>query len=194
MIPHIETVTPPAAEPVDAATLKAHLRLNAADTSEDALLPIYIAAARERAEGITHTSFIQRTVRMRLDGFPAKGFILPVWPVVSVTSIVYDDTDGAEQTLASDQYRLVVDKPAAIVPAWGVAWPAARSDFGAVRVTLVAGYGASGTDIPADIRAAVLMIAGDLYEHRAESDHEPDSKTIRRATALLQPYTFWVRE
>jgi len=89
------------------------------------------------------------------------------WPVQSVTSVVYDDAAGIEQTLAADQYRLVDStKPRVIEPAYGVDWPEARKQRASVRVSCVVGFGDTGADVPGDLIAALLLRIGSLYERR----------------------------
>ena len=42
-------------------------------------------------------------------------------------------------------------------------WPGTRDTHEAVTINYIAGYGASGTNVPGDIRAYLLMRAGDLF-------------------------------
>ena len=89
-------------------------------------------------------------------------------PVQSITSVVYIDSDGAEQTLAASEYQLdAVSSPARLAPAYGKSWPATRSVYNAVTVTFKAGYGDnSDNSIPHTARQAILMLVGYWYENR----------------------------
>jgi len=68
-------VTPPADEPVSLADVRAHLRIDDDDTSQDALLNLLISSARRYAELYTGRSFMTQTIRAIADRFP--GGILP---------------------------------------------------------------------------------------------------------------------
>jgi uncharacterized phiE125 gp8 family phage protein len=49
-------------------------------------------------------------------------------------------------------------------------WPGNLDDYNAVSVTWWAGYGASGSSVPAAVRHAILMVVGILYEKRAAAE------------------------
>jgi hypothetical protein len=66
---------------------------------------------------------------------------LPKSPLLSVTSVQYVDGSGALQTLDPSQYLVdTATKPGRVTPAFGLAWPVARRQMDAVRVTFVAGH------------------------------------------------------
>ena len=54
------------------------------------------------------------------------------------------------------------------MPAVGLAWPSSRCDAESVRFRFTAGHAIDGEadSLPAPIKAAVLLMIGDLYEHR----------------------------
>ena len=61
-------ITPPATEPITLTEAKAQCRVDG--TAEDALLTIYIQAAREQCERLIGRKLITQTVEQRLDAFP----------------------------------------------------------------------------------------------------------------------------
>ena len=71
----LKLTTAPAAEPflVGDASLRQHLRLDAGDTSQDALLAIFIGQARELAEQTCRRALITQSWLLTLDKFPAPG-------------------------------------------------------------------------------------------------------------------------
>jgi uncharacterized phiE125 gp8 family phage protein len=84
-----------------------------------------------------------------------------------VTSIAYTDPAGEPQALAPALYELHADRqPAVIARAPGAAWPPVLRGLGAVRITFVAGHGAAASAVPADLRAALLLMVGHLYHNR----------------------------
>lgn len=161
-------ITPPAVEPITLDEAKLHLRVT--HPSEDALIELLITAAREYVERNTGLSMINQTWELALDAFPASAIQLPGAPLVSVTSVEYLDEAGDPQ--AVDPALLIVDK--ASRPGWvtsSAPWPATQADtFNAVRVRYVLGFGTAGESVPADLRAALLLVLGDLFENRQGQD------------------------
>lgn len=90
----LKEVTAPTVEPITLAQAKQHLRIAAADTSEDALITARIIAAREQVEHDTSRLVARATYDLGLDALPADGIIVPpVAPLSSVTSLTVYDVD-----------------------------------------------------------------------------------------------------
>lgn len=160
-------VTPPGAEPILLADGKAHLRVTS--SAEDTLITAQLLAARVFAEDYTGLAFITRTYDWTQEAFSDVLYI-PRAPLISVTSVKYNDTAGAQQTLSGSDYTTdVVSRPGRIVPAYGKAWPVTQGHVNDVVVRYVAGFGTAGSDVPAPLKAAMLLILGDLYERRESS-------------------------
>jgi uncharacterized phiE125 gp8 family phage protein len=154
--------------PISLAEIKAHLRIDADDATEDLLLDAYLGAATRWAEHYNGRKFITQTCVDVFDKFPSV--IRPQGaPLIAVTSLSYIDSGGQTQTLSATQYAVdAVTEPGRIVPAYGTAWPATRDELNAVTLTYTAGYGADGTSVPEHVRNAILLLAGDLYENRED--------------------------
>lgn len=199
----LRVVTPPACEPVTLQEAREQLRLQS--TAEDGHVERLIQVAREWCERYTGRSFIQTTWRMTLDRFPPV-IRLPRPELRSVTSVLYDDAAGAEQTLATDQY--VVDGSndvARITPAYGATWPSTYPQTGAVRVTFVSGYADDGTspvtneslraNVPESVKQAVLVMVTEMFERRTQTITgtiiQPVQLTIE---ALLWPHRHMVMD
>jgi uncharacterized phiE125 gp8 family phage protein len=156
--------TAPAAEPVTREEAKAHCHIDVDD--DDALIDALCKAARQYCENFLRRTLISTTYELRLDGLVSP-LRIPRAPLASVSSISYVDSAGVTQTLAASQYT--VDSygyVGRIVEAYGCAWPAVRGHTNDVLITFVAGYGASGASVPADIIAGLKLLIGHLYEHR----------------------------
>lgn len=187
----LSTITGPAEEPLSVELVKAQLRID--DSDEDAVIAMQIASARSVVESYLRARLINQTVRLTLDGFPSR-IELPIWPVQSITTVKYDDTAGDEQTIISTDYQLIESrKPNLVAPAYLGTWPIARADFDSVRIEFVVGYGATGNDVPADIRQAMLMLIGDFFENRENTivGMTPAEMPFG-VKALLSPHIFWV--
>ena len=183
-------VTPPAVEPVLLGEAKTHLRVDSGD--EDGLIDSKIRAARLYCEGIHGRAYITRTYRLELDAFPLSVIYLPRPPTSAVASIKYDDAEGNEQTIDPADYEVdTAREPARVRPVSGYSWPATYDTFAAVRIEFTAGYGDDPTEVPEDIRAAVFLALGDLYENRETVVLGLNANTTRAVEALLWPTRVW---
>ena len=182
-------VVAPTVEPVTLAEVRTHLRIDPSDTSEDALISAQISAARDWAEQYTGRTLAAATLEVASDAFPADGswIELPGGPVRSVTSVTYDNSAGSAITLSGWVFDVTGTAPR-IVTAYAGTWPAARLYPGSVRVRYVAGYGDASNPLPPAIRAALLLLVGDLYAHREDTAPGNVSALPRGADALLAPY------
>jgi uncharacterized phiE125 gp8 family phage protein len=155
---------------------KAHLRVT--DTAEDTLITSLVLAAQAHVENVLGAPLTSETWEQSLDGFPCGAIRLLKQPVTSVTSVKYD-VNGVEATLAPADYS--TDLPGGRV--WSRAsWPTA-DDVASVRVRFAAGY----TLVPAPLKAAVLLLVGDMYANREakQATDLGDNPTVAR---LLFPY------
>lgn len=176
-------VTAADGEPITLEQAKAQLRLDTDD--DDAYVLDLIAAAREHVEGQTRRALKQQTFDYAIDGgWPLVDGLpmiqLPINPVVSVTSISYQDASGTspEPTLAAADYAVTTrNNGSYIVPGYNVTWPSVRDVPDAITVRFVAGY----TTIPAALKHAIKLLVAHLYENR-----EPVS---RNAVIASVPYT-----
>lgn len=161
-------------EPVTLAEAKAHLRVEHDD--EDPRISALIKVAREIFERETNRTLIAGTYELTLDGFPCQSpgeIMLPRGPIISVTSVKYDDADGNEQTVAGQDYYVdQVSEPGWIIPTED-GWPESFAGINGLRIRFVAGYEAT-TDSPADpagnvpegAKQAMLLLVGHLFENR----------------------------
>lgn len=181
----VVVVTPP--DPADVVSLEeAKLHLHVTHNDEDSLIPIYIAAALahiDGPEGWLGRCIGVQTLEARLDGF-CSNIRLPYPEVTTVLSVKYLDASGLEQTLPATDYETF---GSVITPAYGKAWPSARSSREAVRIQYEAGY----ETVPEAIRAAILLMVGDLHANRETAAVGLSANTIPMSTTvenLLAPY------
>ncbi len=182
--------TAPVNLPISLTETKNYLRVDHND--EDAQITSLIKAATGRAEKLTNLKFITQTWYVNLDDFPrdARFFDLKIGYVQSVTSIKYYDEDNTETTWDSANYILEkVGAHGSIGLKSGAVWP----DYiprrkGSVVVELVVGFGANDTDVPEDIRTALLEITSALYDKRGDEERAAIPKT---AMALLGAFRVW---
>lgn len=184
--------------PVTLAEAKTHLRVDHSD--EDALISSLIAAATSHVEGragYTGRALVSQVWDYSLASFPQEGFInIPLPPLMEVISVTYLDKDGATQTLGIDYYEVnTFTQPARIHLAYGKSWPETYEAWNAVTIRFRAGYAPTDSDSPTDmasgvpesIKAAILLIIGDLY-HNRQAQQDAKLELNRSVQALLYPY------
>jgi len=187
--------TQPAIEPVTLAEVKESLRVTS--TSEDALINNFITSARVYAENYTGRKFINQTLVGYADGFHNQydqwwtgfrqgsetqliyglsgGYIPFDWsPVDSVSQVDTIDVDNSETVYSSSNYYLDnFDndvKHKVILNDNNSDITTSLRSRNAIKVTYIAGYGSNRTDVPANIRRGIIMIAAHLYTNRGDCD------------------------
>jgi uncharacterized phiE125 gp8 family phage protein len=183
---------------VTLAEAKAQCRID--DDSEDTLLQRYLDAAIEGLDGKDGTlgrALITQSWLLKLEAFadPSRcsrvrrpgEIVLPLGSLLAVTSIVYLDAHGTEQSLPIDDYRVIDrgDELSSIMPAHGKSWPSTYCDEQAVTIAFTCGYGDAAADVPARIRSAILAAVDDLYKNRGGADFGEVSENVMKAIANL---------
>jgi uncharacterized phiE125 gp8 family phage protein len=161
-----ETPVPSLALPVE--EMKDHLRMGSGfsdDGLQDGLIEAYLRAALGAIEGRIGKMLFQRRFLWVLDCWRDEEQALPVAPVSGIVSVTLVDAAGGEVVVPLGAYRLVKDLHRPRLAGKGTALPTIPSE-GMVKVVFDAGFGVAWTDIPVDLRQAVLLLAGEYYEHR----------------------------
>jgi uncharacterized phiE125 gp8 family phage protein len=192
---NLTLVTPAATLPVSLAEAMAHIR---GGDAEQSLVAIYLAAAVQAVEDATGRALITETWRLALPEFPCGDIILPRAPLLSVTEVRYwtNVASPVDTVLLGTVYQVVAPSgPTApegrVLLAPSQSWPSPQPDRAdAVRITFTAGYGATAASVPAPLRAAVLLLTGDLYENREAGGAKAlaENPAVQR---LLAPYRIW---
>jgi hypothetical protein len=184
----LETIVYPTSEPVSLADLKDFLRLDASDTSNDAIIQALAVAAREWAEGFTNRRFITQTVRLSVDYFPGYidsrlngssfsspfvtganslvaatryAMLLPLLPAQAVVDFKYLDVTGTPVSMQPSQYVSDLrSRPARLTPPFGMFWPISYIVPNSVWVDYVVGYGAP---VSVSIEAGSAEVTGATF-------------------------------
>lgn len=152
----LRQIVPPD-EPWTTAEAAYHLR---AVPEDEELIVGFLAAATSRVELEAGRAFGAQTWEAVLSEFPAGNICLGFGPVTAITSIVYKDADGIEQTLDASLYEIEDASSAAeIIPL--ADWPTTAEGANTIVVRFEAGDG-----WPADAKQAVLMLAAHWYSTR----------------------------
>jgi uncharacterized phiE125 gp8 family phage protein len=188
----------PDSEPLTLDEAREHLRITPFGSPlahpDDDLITGLIVAARQFCENYLQRALPTQTIQFPIDSFSGK-IAVPLRPVQSIVEITYIDTNGAQQTLADTVYTLDEFK-GEIVLKYGQRWPATRSDVNAVLITAEVGYtdgqSPDNNPIPYDIKSAMKLIIGNLYENRQQDVLSATRLNFNSLPlgvyALLQPY------
>jgi uncharacterized phiE125 gp8 family phage protein len=186
----LKLITPPSTLPVSLVEAKAHLRVDTSD--DDTLITAMLGAAIQMAEQATGRALMTQTWCLSLDAFPLAAIELSMVPVASVTSLVYSDTLGADQTLLPSNYVLNNSDDygiAVVVPAFAKTWPDSRIQANAVRLTFVAGYANAGA-VPESIKSWIKLQVSAMYENRS-AEATLKTHALGFADRLLDRYKVW---
>jgi len=167
-------VTEPTIEPLDLEELEDHLRLSETSTgAEDTILLGYLEVARRACEKEQGRAYLDQTWDLTLDDWPTGDCIeIPRPPLQSVTHIKYYGTGNTANTMTAANYYVDTDgEPGRVCLAYGETWPSEtlRPDNGVV-VRFVAGYGSTQSTVPAEIKQAIKLMVGTMYERRESTD------------------------
>lgn len=180
-------------EPLTLAELREHLSLSmpaGGAHPDDALIQRLGRAARAAAEQYTEQAYAKQVWEVAYDGWVdmlSEG--LPGGRVNSIVSITYRDDLNAETALPAEQFVLdEFTRPARVREGVNATtWPALGRHHAPVVVRIQVGEYPDKA-IPEDVKAAMLLIVGDLYEHREDTSPAPLQTLPNGARALLAPH------
>lgn len=180
-----KVITPPT-EPIGITEARAQCRIT--HTDEDDLIGVYITAARKYCEHYLQRSVGAQTLELALDEFPDGAIELPMSPATSITSIKYINTSGVETTLSSLVYTLDdYSHLSWVLRAYGTEWPETQEVANAVKIRYVAGE----STVPAQVRAAMLLMIEHLFENRAATGQNNIAELPLGVKSLLDTYRIW---
>lgn len=168
----------PATGVITLADARNHLRVTSGD--EDTVIQGFIDAASaylDARDGVLGEALVTQTWRLAMD-LPAE-VTLPLGPAQSIAAIQYIDAAGVTQTYSASNYRLVGQ---AVELVTGAVWPEVADRQEAFWIDFVAGYG-TAAQIPATVKAAALMMIGEMYDARAMGAEQPTSDAFKMLLA-----------
>lgn len=163
-------ITAAAALPISLVEVKAFLKLDASDTSEDTLLTMFIEAAVDYAEKYTRRDFINKTYMTQRDFFDD---IIEIRrsKLQSISFVKYYNSADVLTTVSGSIYTTTDEVDYShTYPALNQAWPA-DVNYGRlqpIQIQFVAGYGAAYTSVPSLLRTALLQHVVSLYMNRGD--------------------------
>jgi uncharacterized phiE125 gp8 family phage protein len=187
----LTVITPNTTAPLDLDYVRLHVK--AVSDVEDELLESWVLAARDYWEEQTGRPIMRAVFEYWLDAFPAalgswpSVIEMPMPPLVSVDSVSYVSADGTVLGFtdgASPESNLwQASAPAgtyarrgSISPLSGSVWPTPRVETGAVRIRFTAGYATTTAQVPAIIKATLLLLVGQFEQFRSLTHHSEGSR------------------
>lgn len=186
---------PPAVEPVSLSDAKAWLRAGHGD--EDGLINDLIASARARIESEIGLALITQSWRWTLDAWPVRrlsacgqAVSFPLRPLLSVEALRTFDRDSASTSVDPAEYRVEGGEPGRLIAVLPFSLPRPERAAGGIEIDFTAGFGASGDDVPAPLREALLRLVSDAYSNveRAQSARRGEGGLPESIEALLRPW------
>ncbi|WP_428410015.1 head-tail connector protein [Hyphococcus sp.] len=176
-------LSPPAAEPVTLAELKAHLRVTHSD--EDTAVTGFLVAAVRAVEARGGLALMPQQWRLTLDAVPEDTVFLPLSPVSAIDDIAVIDGAGDPQAVPASLYDAVLGKTPRIRPAGP--WPLPAPSVGGVRIDFTAGYADAGA-VPEELKLAVKILAAAFYENREAAGEARIYTVPQTVDALIAPF------
>jgi uncharacterized phiE125 gp8 family phage protein len=170
-------------EPVSSSELREYLRL---DDDETVLLDSLIVSARLMVEAQTGVRLISQVWSQVIPYQPNGRINLLHWPLLNLKGMsVLGDTIVR---LDLDDFVVTKDtRPIQVFPKNNI-WPRLRSSQYGISVDVLVGFGSHSSDVPEDLRQAVLILAANWYESNDWNDQSAARALPPRVLALMQPY------
>jgi len=195
---NVTVLVAPPVEPVSLDEVKLFLRLDGAEHPDDSMLLEMIQAAREDCEKATGRAFVEQTLRLVTDRFPAacavRNYIeLAYPPVAQIVRVRYFDTDGTLQTVDPANYFVTTDLAPRLMFVSGFAAPSTQCRGDAVQIDYIAGYAPVDSadyvsNVPSGIRHAVKIGVQLMYDELAVDKREA---LQAQQASLLNKYKVW---
>ena len=156
----------PATEPVSLNEAKMVLRIDGTD--DDILIASLITAARIYIETTIGKILITESWSFFKDHWPTKQVLhLPLSPLQSIDEIRFHHQDDTHTVLGEETYVTDLISNKARIKFLEPSPPAGSArQFNQLEVQFTAGFGNSETDVPEDLRRALLMLTAHWFEQR----------------------------
>ncbi|WP_306250997.1 phage head-tail connector protein [Parvularcula sp. IMCC14364] len=187
----LEILTATTTEPVTLSQIRAQLRLDPADTDEDALLTRLATTARQQIERLAGLSILTQTFRWIYPGSVSPGITtvggsartlsLPRGPVTAVTQISTLTGSSGWQPLPATDYTLLPGLPGSIV------WQTAIPESDRIQITFTAGW-PSFEEVPAPLLHAMLLLIAHYHARREPYENDRLTSVPATVTSLLAPF------
>lgn len=159
-------VTEPTQLAVDLNTVKAFCKIT--HNAEDDLISILIKSSTKIIEDESWLQIISAPWFLQVFEWPSHWLEIGKGNVSAITSVKYNDINDTEQTLADDKY--VVDLTSWPARIFFNEQPSLSNKLPYVRVYFTAGFGANSSNVPDDLKSALMLTTRMLYDKRTGED------------------------
>lgn len=188
----LQLMEAPAITPITVAEAKQQMRIESSD--DDAYITRLIAAAvaYTDARGSLGRAMITQKWAQSFYEHDSRVY-LKIVPAKTLTAVKYYDTNNVQQTATTSDYMLVAnDDWAYVEPVSGKTWPSTYNRTDAIRLEFEAGYGAAASDVPQQVRHALMMLVAHWYENREDTAEKvPESIPFGFEMLLNTERTSW---
>jgi len=164
----VKQVSTPAL-PITLASVKDHLRIEQADVSYDADLTSLIRTAQEWIYSTCHLTLTNTIYEAYFDSFPCgkDPIKIPGYPVQEIQTLGYTDLDEGTTFIFGFQEDFI-QVPSKLYPAPGEEWPTdvLPEKINAIKVTFLAGFGASATNVPDLPKHLIKLLVAHWFKNR----------------------------
>ena len=187
----INTLTQPAAEPVDAASMATVLKVSSGDEGD--YLTALLVSSRAWCENYTGRFFITHDAELWLDFWPPSGEIeVPCSPITVIGDVSTWGDDDIEQIMDPASYQTdKISEPGRVALRDGIDVPSGLRRINAVRVKFTAGW-PDAASVPENIKTAIRSMAAEVYLARGNQvdarDFVRNSVASKDCLMLLEPY------
>lgn len=170
-------------EPLTLDEAKLHLRVDSDE--EDTLIYALIVAARQAVENYTWLNLNEAVYNMFFDATEVDEFIRINKQVITITSVQYKDATGVYQALSPSSYQTdLYSNPCRIKIDTK---PTVGNFLNAWKIVFTAGF-TSPELVPEQIKSAMKLTIGHLYEHREDVTMSSNYALENGAKYLVTPY------
>lgn len=168
---------PPATLPVELADMKLFLRVD--HDHEDSLIAALLRAATAAVEAMCGRRLIEQGWSVFLDDWPCSGVIaLPLSPVTAIAEVRLHSADDTFAVIDPAHYYLdAASRPARLMLRPDRIWAKPGRIGNGIEIRLVAGFGPSPDDVPAELAQAVKSLVAHWYDNR-EAAVSPQLQTV----------------
>lgn len=160
-------ISGPAVEPITLSEMKAYLRVDDDDGTQDDLISGLIKAARLMVEAASRRILIEQRWRVVLDRWPAGGTILlPLSPLIAVDGIKVTDVSGTVADIPASTFETdALSDPPRIAVA---DVPEPGKPRNGISIELRAGFGTAPEAVPATLKLAIRILVAHWFENRGD--------------------------
>ena len=184
-----EVTVAPAEKALELTTVKEYLKIPASVTNHDAILNLMIDIVTQIAEDFTKRDFINRTSTTYRDFFlrrSNRGFLIRRSKLTTVNSIKYF-IDDVLTTFDSNKFFITkANDYSTIMLKSGEDWPSdtdERAD--AIEIEFISGFGATASNIPEDLRGAMLQHIAAFFENRGDCSNGACKNALPGETRMI---------